>query len=104
MDKVSCSRTQHSNLAWGEAQTGNCSIPSLSLHQLNHYTLLYSHVLIHITVKGVHISVEGVHISVEGVHISVKGVHISVKGVHISMKGVHISVICVYISVKGVPL
>ena len=34
--KVSCSRTQHSNSAGGEAQTSNPLIPSLTLYQLSH--------------------------------------------------------------------
>ena len=34
-DKVSCSRTQHSDSAGGETQTSNPSIPTLRLYQLS---------------------------------------------------------------------
>ena len=35
-DKVSCSRTQHSDSAGGETRTSNPSIPSLTLYHLSH--------------------------------------------------------------------
>ena len=36
VDKVSCSRTHHSDSAGGEAQTSNPLIPSLTLYQPSH--------------------------------------------------------------------
>ena len=39
---MSCSRTQHSDSAGGEARTGNPSIPSLTLYQLRHWARHHS--------------------------------------------------------------
>ena len=39
-DKVSCSRTQHRDLAGIETQTSNMSVPRLTIYQLSHWAAL----------------------------------------------------------------